>query len=50
MIENSEEDFAKVKEWINSFCDISTLLSKSGRFERRLFFNAQYKILDDILE
>lgn len=50
MIENSQEDFNKVKEWIKSFCNISTLLSKSGRFERRLFFNAQNKIIDDILE
>ncbi|WP_270487756.1 hypothetical protein [Butyricimonas synergistica] len=50
MIENSREDFGKIKEWIQSFCNISTLLSKSGRFERRLFFNAQNKIIDDILE
>lgn len=50
MIENSREDFSKVKEWIQSFCNFSTLFSKSGRFERRLFFNAQNKIIDDILE
>lgn len=50
MIENSEEDFKKIKEWIKSFCHISTLLSQSGRIERRLFFNAQHKIINDILE
>lgn len=50
LIENSEEDFRKIKEWIKSFCHISTLLSQSGRLERRLFFNTQHKIIDDILE
>lgn len=35
-----------IKEWINSLCHISTLLSRSGCFERRLFFNTQYRIID----
>ena len=49
-IENSEESFEKIKEWIKSFCHISTLLSRSGRIERRLFFNQQYSILDEVLK
>lgn len=50
IIENSEESFKKIKEWIKSFCKISTLLSRSGRIERRLFFNQQYNIIDDLLK
>lgn len=48
-IENSEEDFLRIKEWIRSFCNISTLLSWSGRIERRQFFESQYKIVDSML-
>lgn len=48
-IENSSEGFEKIKEWIESFRDISTLLSRSGRVERRLFFDTQYKTIDQIL-
>lgn len=50
IIENSEESFERIKEWIKSFCKISTLLSRSGRIERRLFFEQQYKIIDDVLK
>ena len=48
LLENSKENLDKVKEWIKSFRNISTLLSESGRIERRLFFEAQYKIIDNI--
>ena len=50
MIQDSEDNFNKIKEWINSLCHISTLLSRSGRIERRLFFNTQYRIIDEILK
>ena len=43
-------NFNKIKEWINSLCHISTLLSRSGRIERRLFFNTQYRIIDEVLK
>ena len=49
MIDNSVESFEKIKEWIQSLCKISTLLSGCGRIERRLFFEKQYAIIDDIL-
>lgn len=48
-IKNSEISFKKIKEWIKSFCQISTLLSGSGRIERRLFFDKQYEIIDEVL-
>ncbi|WP_295940332.1 hypothetical protein [uncultured Alistipes sp.] len=48
-IENSEESFSRIKDWIKSFCNISTLLSNSGRIERRLFFENQHKIIEHIL-
>lgn len=50
MIQDSEDNFNKIKEWINSLCHISTLLSRSGRIERRLFFNTQYRIIDEVLK
>lgn len=50
VIENSKESFEKIKEWIKSFCNISTLLSKSGRIERRLFFDTQYNIINNVLK
>lgn len=49
MIDNSVESFEKIKEWIRSLCKISTLLSGCGRIERRLFFEKQYAIIDNIL-
>lgn len=50
MIVNSKENFGKMQEWIRSFCKLSTLLSESGRIERRLFFNKQHKIIDEVLD
>lgn len=48
--DDSYENFLKTKEWIHSLCNISTLLSSSAHLERRLFFEKQQKIVDDILE
>jgi len=39
----------KLKEWVDSFRNISTRLSHSGRTERRLFFADQHDILDQML-
>ena len=50
MVENSPEAFARIKEWVKSLRSISTLLSQSGRIERRLFFDTQHKIIEDILK
>ena len=46
IIDNSDKNFQQIKEWIKSFRNISTLLSHSGRIERRLFFDTQHKIID----
>jgi len=43
------ENFLKTKNWIHSLRNISTLLSGSGHLERRLFFETQQKIVDNIL-
>ena len=45
----AEEGFIRIKEWIKSLRDISTLLSKSGKIERRQFFETQHKIIDQTL-
>ncbi|RHJ87874.1 helix-turn-helix domain-containing protein [Parabacteroides sp. AM08-6] len=50
MITDSNDKFKKMQEWIRSFCKLSTLFSEGGRIERRLFFNKQHKIIDEILE
>ena len=49
VINNSKENFERAKEWIKSFQSISTLLSRCGRKERRLFFETQNKIVDRLL-
>jgi len=48
-IEDCYESFKRMKDWIDSLRNISTLLSKSGRIERRLFFETQDKIINQIL-
>lgn len=48
-IENSGARFDRIREWIDSFRKISTLLSGSGRMERRLFFESQHRIIDQVL-
>lgn len=49
LLNDSPESFLPLKSWIDSFRSISTLLSRSGRVERRLFFEEQYKALDYML-
>ena len=49
VLEGCYKNFSQLKEWINSLKNISILLSNSGRIERRLFFDEQYKIVDGIL-
>lgn len=49
IIEGGHESFNKLKTWIDSFKAVSTLLSKSGRVERRIFFDTQHKLVDLIL-
>jgi len=48
MVNDCPVRFAKIKQWIDSFRDISIHLSGSGRVERRLFFEEQYRIIDQI--
>ena len=50
MTTNSNSNFKKTQDWVRSFCKLSTLLSEGGRIERRLFFNKQHKIIDEVLE
>ena len=50
MIDNDLESFNKLKAWIDSFRHISTVLSRSGRTERRIFFDTQLKLIDLILD
>lgn len=42
------ESFSRFKEWIKSMRSTSVNLSGSGRAERRLFFESQYKIIDTL--
>ena len=49
VLEGCYKSFNQLKEWINSLKNISILLSNSGRIERRLFFEAQHKIIDLML-
>lgn len=48
-INNHRENAVKIKEWIKDLRNFSTLLSGSGSIERRLFFEKQHHILDNIL-
>lgn len=50
MIDNDFENFNKLKAWVDSFKHISTVLSRSGRTERRIFFDTQLKLIDLILD
>ena len=47
-IEKSEESYLSIREWIRSFTNISSLISGAGFVERRIFFENQYKIIDNI--
>ncbi|MCD7899752.1 MAG: hypothetical protein LUH22_07735 [Bacteroides sp.] len=48
-IESTRENFTHIKEWIKSIRNVSTLLSQSGRMERRLFFENQHNIVNKLL-
>ena len=50
MSTDTSGNFKKMQEWVRSFCKLSTLLSEGGRIERRLFFNKQHKIIDEVLK
>lgn len=43
------EKCLKIKTWLDSIKSISTLLSKSGRVERRIFFDTQRKLVNLVL-
>lgn len=49
LIDNNPETFRQLKDWTDSFKGISTLLSQSGRIERKIFFDNQRNIIDYIL-
>lgn len=46
---DSYEHFSNVKSWVNSFKNISALISGSGSLKRRSFFLEQHKIIDMFL-
>ena len=46
---DSEQGHLRLKDWINSFKNISVLISGSGELERRLFFAKQHNIIDNFL-
>ena len=48
MIENINDAVSKIKGWADSLLNISTLISRSGRMDRRLFFESQYEIIEKI--
>ena len=47
---NSQNRHIRLKEWINSFKNISVLISGSGELERRLFFAKQHNIINSFLQ
>lgn len=49
IVDDDKKTFNKLKNWVDSFRNISTLLSHSGRIERRLFFEEQHRLVDYIL-
>lgn len=49
VIDDSRESYLKIRGWIDSLKNISTMLSRSGRVERKIFFDTQYKIIDQVL-
>ncbi len=50
LTENTRYRVSAVKEWMQSLQKVSTLITSSGRTERRLFFQRQQKIIDLLLE
>jgi hypothetical protein len=49
IIENDPGLFGPMRQWIDSFKNVSTLFSGSGRMERRMFFDIQYKTIEYLL-
>ena len=49
VVDDCDDSFYKMKEWIDSLKRMSTMLSKGGRIERRLFFETQFNTIDHIL-
>lgn len=49
VFEDDFESFKKMKQWLDSFKNISTMLSRGGRLERRVYFEQQRQIIDNIL-
>lgn len=41
-----EETYNKTKKWVDSIRNISSPIFPSGRVERKIFFNTQYKIIE----
>lgn len=49
MITDSGAGFTRIREWIDSLRSIGTQISGSGRLERKIFFETQYKIIEEYL-
>lgn len=49
IIQNEPTLFVPLQQWIDSFKSTSTQLSGSGRTERRIFFDTQYRIIEHVL-
>lgn len=49
VIDDNLETFHKLKDWMDSFKRLSTKLSGSGRIERKLFFDEQQTIIEQVL-
>jgi len=47
--DSSYESYRRLKEWLDSFRNISVLISGSGELERRSFFQKQNKIIEVFL-
>lgn len=44
---DTHENYTHIKNWIDSFKNVSALISGSGEIERRLFFKKQHKIISE---
>ena len=47
---NGQQGHIQLKNWVNSFKNVSVLISGSGELERRLFFTKQHSIIDNFLQ
>lgn len=48
-LDRDPDSFYRLKEWLDSIKGISTLLSRSARYERRAYFEKQHRIIDFVL-